>query len=1818
MTGERSLLWNFVKKFIGIVRFRNDHFGAIMGYGDYVIGESMISKVYYVEGLGHNLFSVGQFCDSDLEVAFRKHSCYVQDTDDVELIKGSRGSNLYTISVEDMMKSYPICLLSKASKNKSWEWHRRLNHLNFGTINDLARKDLVRGLPRLKFEKDHLCSACQLGKSKKHTHKPKTENTNLEVLNTLHMDFYETPEVVIKFLKQIQAGLNKTVRYIRTDNGTKFVNKDLTEYYERVGIFQQYTVPSTPQQNDIVERRNRTLVEAARTMLIFSKAPMFQWAEAVATAFFGALCYPTNNSEDFGKLQPTADIGIFVGYAPSRKGLIPNPVPAAPYVPPTNKELKILFQPMFDEYLEPPRVDRPVSPASVVTVPVNLVGVAAESSLMEENPFAPVDNDPYINIFAPEPTSEASLSGDVIEPKNFKSAITEDCWFQAMQDKIHEFDRLQARLVAKGYRQEEGIDFEESFAPVARIEAIRIFIANVTSKNMTIYQMDAKTTFLNGELKEEVYVSQLEGFVDPDHPSHVYRLKKALYDLKQAPRAWYDTLSRFLLDNKFSKGVVDLTLFTRKTGKHILLVQIYVDDIIFASTDPKAYDIFSNEMSSKFQMSMMEQMSFFLGLQVSQNPEGIFINQSKFALEILKKFGMDLCDPVDTPMVDRLKLDEDPLGIPVDQTRFRSMVGFLMYLTANRPDLVFVVCMCARYLASPTKKYLEALKRVFRYLRGTINWGLWYPKDTAMALAAYADAYHASCQDTRRNTMADVNVNAPAEQAPTMAPPTRTDDQILPRSRWVPVGKSNCYLDVEKSQSNPIYKIAVDILKHTNFFRSFTASSTIPSIYIQQFWDTVRYVKNTGSYSCQLDEQWFDLNKDTLRDALQITPVDNNKPFSSPPTPDALINFVNDLGYPKVVRTLSAVVTNDMHQPWRALTTIINLCLTGKTLGFERPRAPVLQILWGVVNRAHIDYAERMWEEFTQSIHSFIEDKKNLALHTQGKKKANPIVIPSVRFTKLIIHHLQSKHKFHPRPDSPLHLPYEEYVLGYLKFSAKGTKREVFGMPIPNDLITADIRGGQYYNAYLEKVAKHQRYLAGEEGSDPDSPAPKPDKATKPKATKKSKPSAPKAAPVTKPAAAKASKSTSSQQPKPKPAPAKPQEKKRKLVKETSDEPSPAKGSKRGLVTKRRKPTSSLRLVDEFVDEGVPENEPRIDDEEADLQRAVEESLKDVHATHRGPLPPVVFREPDSGRRQPLPEVQGKGKEKVIEEQVAHTLLDLNTPKKKSTTDQYIFQRRTPETAEPTGPSIHQEDEKVTLAEVETDTEELLIPTEKSGEEVSNTVVLGTESGGQDEKQGGPDPSDSAESKPLQSQGIHTGSSLDPMDEEFIVTAYPNVQENLKLAVEEQVILEEPAISTGTLSSLQHLAKDFSFGDQFFNDKPSESENEKTTAETEAESMVSVTIQQDSYATPPMTSSMIDLISRPDYPNVHRPLPATTTAIATTTTTTIILPPLPQPQQSTIDSILINHIGELEQIMANLINDKSQLEERDRFRDLSEADMKEILHHRMWESNSYKYHEDHKKLYEALEKSMDRDQTDQLLTDLAEERRKKKRRHDSPKTPPGSLPYQPPPLPLPAGPYGTSGSSGASRSSQPPPPPPSTNRSDQNDHIPKASALASTYAPPPENSLLAQTDDMAMFMDWYYKKQGITELKQKELEGPVIELVKVFHPNVIHLQFQMEECHKLLTDRVDDAIIRYKASKPLQLGGQPGQVTIQTNFFFNKDLEYLRYGSKGGRPALSISKMKAAYYHDVGLEQMVPDQMWIEEECKYDIASMYSISHWWF
>ncbi|GKB05007.1 retrovirus-related pol polyprotein from transposon TNT 1-94 [Tanacetum coccineum] len=278
-----------------------------------------------------------------------------------------------------------------------------------------------------------------------------------------------------------------------------------------------------------------------------------------------------------------------------------------------------------------------------------------------------------------------------VEPKSYKEALKESCWIEAMQEELNEFEHLEvwelvprpdrviiitlkwiykvkldelggmlknkSCLVARGYRQEEGIDFEESFSPISQLEAIHIFIAFAAHMNIVIYRMDVKTTFLNGILREEVYVSQLNGFVDPNNPNHVYMLKKSLYDLKQAPQTWYDLLSSFLLSQKFTKGTFDPTFFVRREGKNILLVQIYVDDIIFASTKPNLCESFSKIMCSKIKMSMMSKLSFFLGLEISQSPRGIFLNQSKYALESLKKYGMETCKPAVTPMVKKSKLD---------------------------------------------------------------------------------------------------------------------------------------------------------------------------------------------------------------------------------------------------------------------------------------------------------------------------------------------------------------------------------------------------------------------------------------------------------------------------------------------------------------------------------------------------------------------------------------------------------------------------------------------------------------------------------------------------------------------------------------------------------------------------------------------------------------------------------------------------------------------------------------------------------------------------------------------------------------------------------------------------------------------------------------------------------------------------------------------------------------------------------------------------------------------------------------------------------
>nr|GEX22515.1 integrase, catalytic region, zinc finger, CCHC-type, peptidase aspartic, catalytic [Tanacetum cinerariifolium] len=697
MTGDRSQLINFVHKFLGTVKFGNDHVAKIMGYEDYQIGNVTISRVYYVEGLGHNLFYVGQFCDSDLEVAFRQHTCFIRNLEGVDLLTGSRGNNLYTLSLRDMMASSPICLLSKASKTKSWLWHRRLSHLNFGAINHLARQGLVRGLPKLKFEKDHLCSACAMGK-----------------------------------------------------------------------------IARSPQQNGVVERCNCTLIEAAHTMLIYTQAPLFLWPEVVATTdftqnrsiirlrhgktpyqllhsklpdlsffhVFGALYYPKNDSENLGKLQPKANIGIFIGYAPTKKafriynrrtrrivetihvdfdeltamasepsssgpalnemtpgtissGLVQKSSPSTSYVPHSRNDWDLLFQPMFDELLNPPpsavnQDPEVIAPIAEVIPPVHADSTGSPSSTTVDQ-YAPCTSKTHTTTeiqssVIPQVVGDDNLDMEVAHMGNdllFGVSIPEVTSVQSSSTASpqsivqtnHPIPHHNSKWT-KDHPLNNIIDqLSRPFSTRLQLHEQALFFyydAFLTSMEPKTYKENKARLVARGYHQEEGFDFE-ESFAP------------APYGLKQAPRAWYDMLSSFLLSQDFSKGSVDPTLFIRRNGTELLLI--------------------------------------------SQSPRGIFINQSKYALESLKKYGFESCDPVDTPMVEKSKLDEDKKGNAVDPSHYRGMIGTLLYLTASRPDLQFAICMCTRYQARPTEKH-----------------------DSSVALTAFADADHAGCQDTRRST----------------------------------------------------------------------------------------------------------------------------------------------------------------------------------------------------------------------------------------------------------------------------------------------------------------------------------------------------------------------------------------------------------------------------------------------------------------------------------------------------------------------------------------------------------------------------------------------------------------------------------------------------------------------------------------------------------------------------------------------------------------------------------------------------------------------------------------------------------------------------------------------------------------------------------------------------------------------------------------------------------------------------------------------------------------------------------------------------------
>nr|GEW77898.1 putative ribonuclease H-like domain-containing protein [Tanacetum cinerariifolium] len=777
-------------------------------------------------------------------------------------------NNMYNVDLKNIVSSGDLtCLFSKATLDESNLWHRRLGRINFKTMNKLVKGNLVRGLPTKVFKNNHTCVACKKVKQHRASCKNKPVCSVNQPLQRLHMDLFrptfvkslnkksyclvvtddysrftwvfflaakdETSSILKIFITCIENQLSLKVKIIRCDNGTEFKNSDLNQLCGMKGIKRKFSVPRSPQQNGIGERKNMTLIEAARTMLADSLLPIPFWAEAVNTA-----CYVHNrilvtkpqNKTSYelllGKFDGKVDEGFLVGYSVSSKafrntdrdttfddkdpGFEGRKPPSIVHVSSrssaqtkkhddkTKREAKgkihvessTGYRNLSAEFKDFSDNNINEDNAAGTLVPAVEKSLYVDSSQLPDDPNMPklediaYSNDEedvgaeadFTNLsmtrVAKDQGGLSQINNDDFhtcmfacflsqeESKRVHQDLKDPSWIEAMQEELLQFKMQKVWVLvdlphgkkAIGHIQEEGIDYEEVFAPVARIEAIRLYLAYASFIGFMMYQMDVKSAFMYGTIEKEVYVCQPPGFKDPDYPDKVYKVVKALYGLHQAPRAWYETLTNYLLENGFQRRKIDQTLFIKRQKCDILLVQIYVDDIIFCSANKDLCKAFEKLMKDKFQISLMGELTFFLGQQVKQKKDGIFISQNKYAAKILRKFGFTDGKSAIPPIVTKKPLLKDPDGEDVDVHTYRLMIGSLMYLTSSRPDIMFAVCACAHFQVTPKASHLHAVKMIFRYLKGKPHLGLWYPKDSPFNLVAYSDSDYASASLDRNST----------------------------------------------------------------------------------------------------------------------------------------------------------------------------------------------------------------------------------------------------------------------------------------------------------------------------------------------------------------------------------------------------------------------------------------------------------------------------------------------------------------------------------------------------------------------------------------------------------------------------------------------------------------------------------------------------------------------------------------------------------------------------------------------------------------------------------------------------------------------------------------------------------------------------------------------------------------------------------------------------------------------------------------------------------------------------------------------------------
>lgn len=903
MTGQRGKFKELDERVIGEVKFGDGSKVSIEGKGAVSFkcknGEEKILKdVYYIPTLCNNIISLGQLSEEGNRVVMNGDYLWVYDNNERLLMKVKKsGNRLYKISLEE---SAPMCLLNNAEE-ETWLWHARLGHVNFQAMEMMAKEQMVYGLPKLK-QPAKKCEGCLMSKQTRQSFPSQANFQANKVLELIHGDICgpispSTPagnryffllvddysrKMWVYMLKQkseafsafkkfkliVENRVNQKIKIFRTDRGGEFCSNEFEKFCEDTGIQRHYTAPYTPQQNGVVERRNRTVAAMTRSFLKGAKLPPFMWGEAVRHSIyvlnrlptrvlrgrtpyeawtgskpdlyhlkmFGSIAYMKIPAVYTQKLDDRSKLVIFLGKEPGYKA-------SRLYDP--NKDIicvsrdvvvqegkfwnwekqseqvgcEIVF-PGFETENDAEHNDEEASEtgneepgsgmntSSNVSTPARSYGSmstkASSESETSEQESATSDQESETSSASSEPrkfrrlsdiynnTEEIELDDDMLllsveEPATFDQAVLEKEWRQAMKTELEAIERNdtweltdlpkghkaiglkwvykikkdsngmivkhKARLVAKGYVQKQGVDFEEAFAPVTRLEIVRLLLALAATNSWEVHHLDVKSAFLNGEIEEEVYVSQPTGYEVKGQEGKVYKLRKALYGLRQAPRAWYTRLSKFLEKLGFEKCPYEHAVYVKREGNESLIIGVYVDDILITSSNTANIIKFKEQMSKEFEMSDLGKLSYYLGIEVDQSKDHIELKQSTYAKKVLEAAGMADCNPSKYPMEPKIQLHKDLKGKAVDSSRYRSIVGGLRYLVHTRPDIAYAVGMVNRFMERPTTLHLGDVKRVLRYIKGTINYGLVYSKSTGNhMLSGYSDSDFAGNSDDRRST----------------------------------------------------------------------------------------------------------------------------------------------------------------------------------------------------------------------------------------------------------------------------------------------------------------------------------------------------------------------------------------------------------------------------------------------------------------------------------------------------------------------------------------------------------------------------------------------------------------------------------------------------------------------------------------------------------------------------------------------------------------------------------------------------------------------------------------------------------------------------------------------------------------------------------------------------------------------------------------------------------------------------------------------------------------------------------------------------------